>query len=396
MDWNVEGGVVAEAGAQWVGTSQTAILLLAEELGVQTFPATVSGSTRFHFEGSTFDAPPEDPSAEVLALRAELDALAATVPVEAPWDAPDAVMLDAQTAEEWLMAQGASAEAADELRFSIGVFLGDTNMLSLLYLAFYVASAGNFEALESGEQSHRFVGGPEQLSVLMAEQLGGAVSVSSPVVSIEEAPGLVQVTTEQETLSARRVVVAMAPADVDRIQFDPPLPPMRAQLQSSWTASPGVKQHLVYETPFWRDEGLSGTVVTDLPVAALSFDASPADGSVGVLVVFPNDEALPESAAEREAALTAEMTTVFGKQASAPTAYFEQDWSDETWIAGCVSPLPPGVLTQAGAALREPVGRVHWAGTETAQIWSGYMDGAVRSGQRAALEVADAIAAGAA
>jgi len=391
MDWDVGPGAVAEGGAQWVGTTQTAILQLAEELGVETFPAEVPGNTRYHFDGFTFDAPPDEPSPEALALQAELDALAATVPVDAPWDAPSAAMLDAQTVEEWLMAQGASAEVADEIRLPILVFLGDTSQLSLLYLAFYIASAGSFAALETGAQSHRLVGGPQQLSVLMADGLADALSLSTPVASIEETDTHVQVTTEQDTFTAHRVIVAMPPSDADRIKFDPPLPPTRAQLQSSWVATPGVKQHLVYADPFWRDEGLSGTAFTDLPIIIVSFDASPADASVGVLVVFPNVDALPETAAARESALVDEITTVFGKQAATPTGYFEKDWDEEPWISGCVSPLPPGVLTQSGPALRTPVGRVHWAGTETAQIWTGYMDGAVRAGQRAALEVADAI-----
>mgnify|MGYP000610037625 CR=1 FL=1 len=391
MDWDVGNGAVAEGGAQWVGTSQTAILQLAEELGVQTFPASVPGNTRYHFEGFTFDEPPAAPSDEVLQLRAELDALASTVPIDAPWDAPNAAALDSQTAEQWLMAQGASNEATDELRLSIAVFLGDTNALSLLYLAFYVASAGSFEALESGAQSHRIVGGPQQLSVLMADALSESVVVSSPVASIEDEGDFVRITSEQATLTARRVIVAMPPSDAARIDFDPPLPAMRTQLQTEWVANPGVKQHLVYDTPFWRDEGLSGTAVSDLPITALTFDASPADGSVGVLVVFPNDDALPASADDRQSALVAEVTTLFGKAAANPNAYFEALWEDEGWISGCVSPLPPGVLTQAGAALRAPVGRIHWAGTETAQIWSGYMDGAIRSGQRAALEVATAL-----
>lgn len=389
-DWNLNPGIVAEAGAQWVGVTQTAILQLAEELGVETFPADVEGNTRLHFEGTTFDTPASAPSAEVLALHAELDALAQSIPVEAPWSAPDAAALDSQTAEAWLMGQNPSADAASELRLSISIWLGDPSELSLLHLAFYIASAGSVEALEVGAQSHRFVGGPQQLSTLMAEALGDDVQTDAAVLSIEEQDDRIEVVTDTGSITARRVVVAMAPSDADRIAFDPPLTDLRQQLQSAWVSNPGIKQHAVYSSPFWREEGLSGTAITDL-ATALTFDASPPSGEVGILVVFPNDDALPPTEDARRTLLLEELTVVFGPEAATPIETYEQDWSNESWIAGCVSPLPPGLLTQAGAALREPVGRIHWAGTETATVWTGYMDGAVRSGQRAALEVGDAL-----
>ena len=67
------------------------------------------------------------------------------------------------------------------------------------------------------------------------------------------------------------------------------------------------------------------------------------------------------------------------------------DWGAERWTAGCVSPVGPRLLTRFGPALRAPVGRVHWAGTETAEVWTGYMEGAVRSGERVADEVRAAL-----
>lgn len=393
LDWDVGNGAVAEGGAQWVGPSQTAILQLADDLGVQTFPAEVSGNTRYHFGGMRFDAPPEEPSAELRALRDQLDALAATVPVEAPWQAPNAATLDAQTVESWLMSQGVTTEVADEMRLSIAVWLGDTQATSLLYLAYYIASAGSVEALDTTAQRLRFVGGPQQLSTRMADALAEAVHLGTPVRRIEQHAAGVDVHTDDALLRARRVIVAMSPSDADRITFSPPLPEDRAELQSRWVVNPGVKQHLVFDTPFWRDRGLSGASVTDLPLTAITFDASPADASVGVLVVFPNDEALPSTEAQRRDQLVAEVDTLFGPDAPAPVGYYEKDWATEDWISGCVSPLPPGVLTSVGSALRVPADRVHWAGTETATQWTGYMDGAVRAGQRAAMEVSEALTA---
>lgn len=391
-DWDLGNGAVAEGGAQWVGADQTAILQLADELGVETYPSDVPGNVVLHFEGQTFETTLGEPSEEVQALRAELEALAATIPVDAPWDAPDADVLDAITAEQWLLDQNPSPDAAFEMASSIGVWLGDMSQISLLYLAYYVASAGSVQALDDDAQTHRLAGGPALLSRLMVEELGDAVRASSPVERIEQLETHVRIVAGDETVTAARVIVAMAPSDADRIAFEPPLTETRAALQSSWVSNPGVKLHILYPTPFWREQGRSGTSLSDLAITSLTFDASPPDGSIGVLVVFPNDDALPETEAEREAAVHEELVVLFGDDAARSTGYREVLWADEPWISGCTSPLPPGVLTAAGSALRLPVGRVHWAGTETATKWTGYMDGAVRAGQRVAVEVADAIA----
>ena len=86
--------------------------------------------------------------------------------------------------------------------------------------------------------------------------------------------------------------------------------------------------------------------------------------------------------------MLASLAGYFGPRAGKPIDVIEQDWSAEEWTRGCYgADLAPGVWTQFGPALREPIGRIHWAGTETASVWSGYMDGALTSGERAAAEV---------
>jgi monoamine oxidase len=95
--------------------------------------------------------------------------------------------------------------------------------------------------------------------------------------------------------------------------------------------------------------------------------------------------------ARRAAALSA-FVRLFGPRAGAPRELIEHNWSVEPWTRGCYAGyLPPGVWSDYGAALRAPVGRVHWAGTETSEVFAGYMDGAVRSGERAAAEVAQTL-----
>jgi monoamine oxidase len=91
---------------------------------------------------------------------------------------------------------------------------------------------------------------------------------------------------------------------------------------------------------------------------------------------------------QRRQAVLDNLANYFGERARSPRAYVENAWADDGFSRGDpVAGLPPGVLLDFGTALRTPVGRIHWAGTETSDFWVGYMDGAVRSGERAAAEV---------
>jgi monoamine oxidase len=85
-----------------------------------------------------------------------------------------------------------------------------------------------------------------------------------------------------------------------------------------------------------------------------------------------------------------EFVSFFGDEARSPKDFFETRWTTEQWTRGCpVGIAGPGTLLAYGDQMRQPVGAIHWAGTETSTYWNGYMDGAVRSGERAAKEVLD-------
>lgn len=391
MDHEVVPKVFVEGGAQWVTPAQTAIWGLAKELGVKAIIAQVPGKTRFRFEGLIFDEERMEENAQVKRLRGELDSLASKLSVDAPWASPQAEILDSKTVAQWLTEKKATAETMQSFTLSLAMILGDIREISLLYFLFYIASAGGLEKLERDAQSHRFAGGPEQLARKMAAELDGLIWTSCPVSALVQGQDSVVVHSARGAVEARQVVLALSPAEAKKFSFTPPLPAQRKELQEQWTMRPGTKLHLVYERPFWRDLGLSGTLMTDLPITAFAVDASPPDASVGVLVVFPNEEVLPSTKADRQKSLTAEVKTLLGKDTPTPKAYVETLWEQQGWISGCTSPLGPGVLSQLGAALRQDVGRLHWAGTESSVFWCGYMEGAVRSGQRAAEQVGKAL-----
>jgi monoamine oxidase len=179
----------------------------------------------------------------------------------------------------------------------------------------------------------------------------------------------------------------MMPSDTRRIAFTPGLPVARRGLVEAWRGESAIKVNVVYDEPFWRKDGLSGLGLSDRPPIGVTFDNSPSDGSRGVLLAFLTEVGVAKDPALRRTTVLAGLAELFGRRAKKPTAYFEQDWARDGWTTGCVSPVPCNVLTRFGPALRAPVGRIHWAGTETSETWCVYMDGAVRSGERVAAEV---------
>ncbi|UCF47132.1 MAG: FAD-dependent oxidoreductase, partial [Myxococcales bacterium] len=282
------------------------------------------------------------------------------------------------------------------------VWAGYPERISLLWVLHYLRSAGGLLPVilnDGGAQDQRIVGGSQVISERMAADLGGRVLLKQPVLRIEDRPReRMRVVTATETLTADRVIVAMAPADTMRIEFVPALPKPRLELASGWARLPRlplVKAAVLYESPFWRAEGLNGAMQSDRSPVQLVFDNSPEDASMGVLSCFLSVVECPHLADRRtrEEGLKQELARYFGPKALDATGYVEKDWSTDPWSTGCIWPLTPGVLTAGGEHLRKPTGRIFWAGTESAKRWCGYMDGAISAGARAASEVQTSLGA---
>ena len=393
LDHSIGSEHVVEGGGQWTGPTQTAVLGLAKELGIETFKTHAKGKTVVAIGGSriTVDGGESEGSADLQRVKKQLDAMAKEVPLSGPWAAKQAKEWDATTVGEWLRTNANRPDTRDGIGLEVETTLGPPSSTSLLWYLFYIHSAGGLHALNIEAQELRFRGGPQALSKKMAADLGGDLVLSSPVSKIDHSGDRVVIESKRVHLKAKRVVVAMMPADTRRIEFAPSLPAARAELAKKWVGEPGFKVNVVYPKPFWRDAGLSGLAVNDRGPVGMTVDNSPPDGSQGALVGFIDPKKAPKDGPARKKAVLDDLVSLFGKLANEPTGYFETDWAGETWTAGCVSPLPRGVLSEFGAALRAPVGRLHWAGTETSEVWCGYMDGAVRSGQRVAAEVRKAL-----
>ena len=410
------GGHTYDRGGQWLGTNQPRTAALAAELGVTTFPTFGAGEAVEWRAGerSTYVGliPTSDPNAAADGVEAilDLDLAALDVPVDAPWEAHGAADLDGQTLATWLAEHVGASPARVMLDVAIKAIFGTgAEELSLLFALFYLHAGGglsNLARTTGGAQAERFVGGSQQLAVGLAAPLGDRVVLGAPVHAITYGPSSVVVHTgggaaAPREIRARRAVLAMPPALSGRLAFDPPLPGRRDQLCMRMPMGSVTKVHAIYDEPFWRERGLNGQLVSDEGALSSTFDDSPSDGSDGALVGFVagNDCRRYEAAGDkaREAAILDDLERAFGPDARCPRELVTQHWPAEPFTrGGPVAISVPGALSGFGPALREPVGPLHWAGTETATEWCGYLEGALQSGERVAAEVAESLGAQAA
>ena len=399
----IGGGKIVEMGGQYVGPTQDRLLALAAELGVATFPTYDTGKKVLHFNGKrgtyTGAIPRINPLvlADVGRAQARLDSLAKAVPLDEPWTAARADRWDGQTLGTWIRRNTLSRGARSLLGLGAeAVFAAEPDDLSLLHVLFYTHSGGSFERLiltTGGAQQDRFTGG----SALIAERLAGllgdaAVKLGAPVSKIAVSGDKVTATTAAGQFDGRRIIVTAPPLLAGQIEYEPALSHWRRQLTRHAPMGSVIKCQVIYDEPFWRAGGLSGQATGDGEGSRVVFDNSPPDGSPGVLLAFvEGDEARRlgrESAHVRRTAVVGSLTRYFGAQAASPTDYLELDWQQEPWSGGCYGTIfGPNVWTRYGHALTTPAGPVHWAGTETSSVWCGYMDGAVRSGEKAAAAV---------
>ncbi len=397
---------VANMGATFVGPTQTRILALMNELGITKFPVYATGKLLWYENGkatpySGLVPPTTDPVAAIqlgTVTIPALESMARTVPLDAPYTAPNAREWDGMTVETWANQNIPTSDGRALLALAVEAVLSvEPRDVSLLYFLFYIHSGGGVNALvgnagTGGAQDFRVSGGTQRISIELARRLGGLVHIGHPVRRISQDQRGVVVYGDGLTINARRVVVAVPPTLAGRIEYSPGLPGLRDQLTQRMPMGSLVKTIAVYDKPFWREQGLNGQVTADQGPIKVCFDASPASGRPGVMLGFADGEdgrvlsALP--LAERRRRVLANYTRYFGSQALNARKYIDKPWDNDVWSRGCpVCIMPTGVMTSYGRALRAPVGRIHWAGTETASVWNGYMDGAVRSGERVAAEV---------
>lgn len=399
------GDLTVDLGGMWMAPTQDQLKFLAASYKVRTYPTYLAGEAIFRISGKERRGKREKFD-NLLGIRGGLAYLMAhyklrrlmkPLDCEQPWNHPDAARLDATTVEQWIVANVRHRLLRAAFRTICSTLLcAETSQVSLLFFLHYLKAGEGLDTLISsdtgGAQNLMFHGGVHQLSTLMAAELGNRLHLNAPVDHVLWQEGEVTVRSGDRIWTAQNLIVAIPPTLLSRIAFTPPLPQRKRALHDRLTMGSSIKFWVMYETPFWREMGLNGSILRDDTPATPIMDVSPPGQDTGVLVGFiDGDHALQYadlSVQDRKAAVLASIAEHFGPRSLTPVAYLDHVWSTEEWSGGCYGAFaPPGVFSNFGQFLRAPFGPLHWAGTETSSVWTGYIEGAIRSGQRAAREV---------
>lgn len=405
--WNreMDDGTVVSVGGTWLGQGNDRLFALCREHGLTTYEQFDEGDLLVRVDGRNRRYSGVIPKVGPLAIASmgvallRLDRITKRVDPERPWATPDAARLDARTLADVIDSRAVPSRTARAMLragFEL-LFCVDPEEVSLLGGQVLAAGGGSFQYYMDAAktETHLVDGGIPVLAERLAAGLGERLHLATPVRRIRHHADHVVVESDRLAVRADHVVVATPPVLASRIDMDPPLPPGHTTLLRSFAPGTIIRAIDAYDAPFWRSDGLTGETFDPASPVSVSIDQSGPGGTPGIISSYAVGAAAVRlgslEPAERRRVWLAELATRFGPQASKPRAHLETNWSDEPWsLGGMIGHLPPGVLSTSGSALRQPVGRIHWAGTEQATAMHGLIEGAVRSGERAASEVLDA------
>ncbi|MCV7411623.1 monoamine oxidase [Mycobacterium florentinum] len=398
-----DNGTWVDRGGAWIGPGQDRIYALMSEFGVPEYKQHNDGDAMMivggkkHRYGGTIPWTVSPWAVANLGLGlASIEKMCKEIPRDAPWEAKKAQEWDRITIGEWIHSNTASKQAAAMLDMAFaGLYTSAASETSLLWGLLQTASAGGLTFAISGKggsQDARPVGGMGALHRPMVAELGDALHLSQPVRQIAQDADGVTVSAADLTVRARRVIVAIPLAIATSILYEPGLPVDRAFLHQRIPSGAVIKTSIFYDEPFWRADGLSGQSAAPDSPATLTIDACTDTADPGIMCIITEGPAARKltalDEAEQKEILIGELVDRFGDKSKAHREFHLQNWSMERYSGGgMIGHAAPGVLTEYGYTLRQPCGRIHWAGTESSAIMCGWIDGAIRSGERAASEV---------
>lgn len=391
----LDGDIQIDLGGQWIGPTQDRMYELVEKYGLKTFPTQLFGKSQYHYFNSHHHHAPE----EMMNLLDKVDELAKKVNLNEPQKSPDIQFQDRITFHSWLRQQTANEEIAEFTGRILagGLLASDAGEVSLFQMLYYIASGQGVQSLlgaKGGAQQDRIIGGPQALAEKMAEDYGDSLKYNQIVQHIKQTDVGYQIETEQGlSYQSKFVVIALPPSVVNaKITFTPELPVMKKKMLQSIFPGSASKYHAVYDKPFWRGQGLSGQWNKSQGFLMESVDNSIENQEEGIITFFvygvDSVQLSKLSEEERKQLLIEELVKLYGESARHPKYFLTQDWSEETYTNGCFSGhFIPGGFIKYGEYVRSTANGIHWAGTETATIWNGYFEGAVRSGEREARKI---------
>ncbi|TVQ97870.1 MAG: hypothetical protein EA398_14015 [Deltaproteobacteria bacterium] len=405
---SADDGTALDVGGQWLSRDHVRAIGLVRRFRIPTFPQPCDGTKLLEIGGRISRHQGDIPQLPIWSLLdlqqaiSRLERLARRIPVDSPWLAHDAHALDTRSAEDWIRNATLTDDARECLRAAVRAIHAceprDISMLQLLWYAHGNVSFMKLATIRDGAQDIRMTRGAISLLQPLADSLHDAVVTDAAVVAIDQdAEGVAARLADGRSFSARRLICSLAPPQAADIAFAPALPSRRIAVHQRMTMGSVIKCIALYDRPFWRDDGLSGEVVSDDCTVQLAFDETVPGSDHGALVAFVNGDAARRwtraPAPDRRDAVLRSLARWFGERAGHPIAFVERNWPAEPFSRGCyVAQFGPGGWLACGDALRQPCGRIHWAGTETATVFPGYIEGALEAAERATHEVLGACA----
>lgn len=383
-------GHPVDLGGQWIGPDHTRLLDWIQRHQIPTHRTHTAGANLLIYQGKVKPYKGAIPKLSWLSLLdlgtglARLKKMAAEVPLHAPWQIPkpewDEISLAA-----WMRKAFRTAQARETFAVGLATVLGcEPEEVSLWHTLFYIRSAGSIEALietEGGAQERKFSRGAASLIESIAVNV--PYRTGARVRRIVWRPGRIDIYTSQDTFTAEKVIFAMPPASMGYIEFEPPLPPTYNQLSQRMPMGAITKVVAIYDQPFWRKRGWSGHVLSLEGALRITFDTSPPEGGYGMITGFAVGKQaralLARPGAERDMYYGEALRNIFGAK---PRWLYQKTWADEPLIGGCyVGYFGTGGWRFFGESLRKPLPPLYWTGTERAETWMGYIEGAMRSAE---------------
>lgn len=401
----LDDGQYVELGGQWIGVGHDEVLELAELYGIETIALPAKGNLLVRLRGKTVAIPSTEEHNELTPFEVSdlgqgilrLRRLSDRLRTDRAWAQANEAWLR-QDLRRWihtnLRTAGAQRRFHEVYNAAFGPMRKDADLMEGLH---QVASGPNLESMlasNGGLNQLRLQGGMFALCQAMADELGDVIRLGSPVTKItHDAESATIELADGEQIQARRVISTLPPRLAVEMDYEPPLPAWRAETALKVAAGNVIKAYLVYETPFWREKGLSGQSSTDEGAVRVTFDTTTDEGERGLLMGFfegaDADSLSRRSSTLRQRTFVDSVVKTFGEVAASPVEYIERDWSAERYTAGCHGAhFAPGVWTTNGPVLAEPEGVVYFAGAEYSARFNGYMEGAIRSGLEMAAKVA--------
>lgn len=395
-----------DLGGQWVGPTQHRFLALLDEYEIPRFSSPAHGKVVliyndqcFQFqgffqgfaEGDRPDVPPEEWEDAMTAWK-RFRELSQSLPPQYPHGNAENIKLDSQTFAQWIDENTHTPFARWYFSYMVRAvgFLGpaEPSEVSLLHVLWGDRSASQSEHPEA----ELLQGGAGQIPLKIAQELKNEVRLNEAVVKISQRETEVEVTTLKGTYKALFAVVAMPPFQAGKISYDPPLPPIKQQISQRFPMGTLAKLLISYSFPFWREKGLAGIGMGNTEWIELFADSSDPRSGKGVIATFVMGDRyhrwtkLDEK--EKKQVVLSDLAKYLGDEALSPETFDIQDWPSNQWVGGGYAGfLPPGVWTRFGEYLTKPCDRIYWAGTEIAERWAGFFDGAVSTGEAVAHDI---------